>query len=57
MSHVALLVDSLTPVDRKGATTAASFMVNMKDLFERFVTERLRQGLQGRLMVGSQTSD
>ena len=52
-----LLLDNLTLVDRRGGTTAASFMVNMNDLFERFVTERLRRALKGRLMVESQTSD
>ena len=51
-----LLLDNLTLVDRRGGTTAASFMVNMNDLFERFVTERLRRALQGRLVVRSQTS-
>ena len=52
-----LLLDNLTLVDRRGGTTAASFMVNMNDLFERFVTERLRRALQGRLVVESQTVD
>ena len=52
-----LLLDNLTLVDRRGATTAASFMVNMNDLFERFVTERLRRALQGRLVLESQGSD
>ena len=52
-----LLLDNLTLVDRRGATTAASFMVNMNDLFERFVTERLRRCLQGRLLVEGQASD
>ena len=52
-----LLLDNLTLVDRRGATTAASFMVNMNNLFERFVTERLSRALQGRLVVESQTHD
>ena len=52
-----LLLDNLTLVDRRGGTTAASFMVNMNDLFERFVTERLRRALQGRLVVEGQTHD
>lgn len=52
-----LLLDNLTLVDRRGGTTAASFMVNMNDLFEKFVTERLRRALQGRLVVESQTHD
>ena len=49
-----LLLDNLTLVDQRGATTASSFMVDMNDLFERFVTERLRRALQGRLAVKSQ---
>ena len=52
-----LLLDNLTLVDQRGGTTAASFMVNMNDLFERFVTERLRRALLGRLVVESQTVD
>jgi len=52
-----LLLDNLTLVDRRGGTTAASFMVNMNDLFERFVTERLRRALQGRLVVEDPTHD
>ncbi|WP_420612402.1 McrC family protein [Candidatus Spongiisocius sp.] len=52
-----LLLDNLTLVDRRGGTTAASFMVNMNDLFERFVTERLRHALHGRLTVEDQTDD
>ena len=52
-----LLLDNLTLVDRRGATTAASFMVNMNDLFERFVTERLRRVLRGRIIVESQARE
>ncbi len=52
-----LLLDNLTLVDRRGATSAASFMVNMNDLFERFVTERLRRATQGRLILESQVTD
>ena len=52
-----LLLDNLTLVDRRGAATAASFMVNMNDLFERFVTERLRRALRGRLVVEGQKYD
>ena len=52
-----LLLDNLTLVDRRGATTAASFMVNMNDLFETFVTERLRRALQDRLVVEGQKDD
>ena len=52
-----LLLDNLTLIDRRGATTAASFMVNMNNLFERFVTERLTRALQSRLVVESQRRD
>ena len=52
-----LLLDNLTLVDQRGGTTAASFMVNMNDLFEKFVTERLRRALQGRLVVEDQIHD
>ena len=50
-----LLLDNLTLVDRKGGTPAACFMVDMNDLFERFITERLCRALSGRLTVEAQT--
>src|SRR5690606_40416516 len=50
-----LLLANLTLVDQRGATSASSFMVDMNRLFERFVTERLRRALQGRLEVRDQT--
>lgn len=46
-----LLLANLTLTDAHGSTSASSFMVNMNDLFERFVTERLRRALRGRLDV------
>lgn len=46
-----LLLANLTLVDQRGDTTASSFMIDMNKLFERFVTERLRRALQGRLEV------
>jgi 5-methylcytosine-specific restriction enzyme subunit McrC len=49
-----LLLANLTLVDQRGGTTASSFMVDMNDLFERFVTERLRRALRGRLEVRSE---
>lgn len=49
-----LILDHLTLVDQRDATTASSFMVDMNDLFERFVTERLRRALHGRLAVEAQ---
>ncbi|MDE0351494.1 MAG: hypothetical protein OXM57_02200 [bacterium] len=52
-----LLLDNLTLVDRRGGTTAASFMVNMNNLFEEFVTQRLSRALQGHLLVEGQKDD
>ena len=46
-----LLLANLTLVDQRGGTTASSFLVDMNKLFERFVTERLRRALRGRLEV------
>ena len=46
-----LIIASLTLVDQRGGTTASSFIVDMNDLFQRFVTERLRRALEGRLAV------
>jgi 5-methylcytosine-specific restriction enzyme subunit McrC len=46
-----LLLENLTLVDRRGRTTASSFLVDMNKLFERFVTARLRRALRGRLEV------
>lgn len=48
--HLArLLLANFTLTDARGAVSASSFMVNMNDLFQRFVTERLRRALRGRL--------
>lgn len=50
--HLArLLLANLTLTDARGGVSASSFMVNMNDLFQRFVTERLRRALRGRLEV------
>ncbi|BDZ43172.1 McrBC 5-methylcytosine restriction system component [Paraoerskovia sediminicola] len=46
-----LLFANLTLTDARGATSALSFMVDMNELFQRFVTERLRRALRGRLDV------
>lgn len=46
-----LLLANLTLVDQRGQSTAASFLVDMPHLFERFVTRRLRRALSGRLDV------
>ena len=50
-----LVLQNLTLVDQQGGTSASSFMVDMNWLFERFVTERLRRALVGRLEVRDQT--
>src|SRR5690606_28379785 len=46
-----LVLANLTLADVRGSTSASSFMVDMNDLFQRFVTERLRRELRGRLDV------
>lgn len=51
-----LILANLTLLDQRGATTASSFMVDMNQLFERFVTERLRRALLGRLEVRGQST-
>ena len=42
-----LVLANLTLADAAGSTTASSFTVDMNDLFQRFVTERLRSYLRG----------
>ncbi len=49
-----LLLANLTLQDRHGGTTASAFMVDMNQLFERFVTARLQAELRGRLEVAAQ---
>lgn len=46
-----LVLTNLTLTDTRGITSASSFMVDMNDLFQRFVTERLRRELTGRLDI------
>lgn len=46
-----LVLANLTLVDRAGRTSASSFIVDMNELFQRFVTERLRTALRGRIEV------
>lgn len=48
---VRLVLANLTLADATGGTTASSFVVDMNDLFQRFVTERLRTALRGSLDV------
>ena len=52
-----LVLANLTLQDAVGETQASSFMLDMNELFERFVTERLRRALRGRLDVKSQHND
>lgn len=49
-----LLLENLTLEDQRGRAPASSFLVDMNDLFQRFVTERLRRALRGRLEVRSE---
>ena len=49
-----LVLANLTLQDAVGETQASSFMLDMNELFERFVTERLRRALRGRLDVRDQ---
>jgi 5-methylcytosine-specific restriction enzyme subunit McrC len=50
-----LILDNLTLADQQGQASASSFVVDMNKLFERFVTERLRRALVGRLEVEAQS--
>ena len=52
-----LVLANLTLQDRIGETQALSFMFDMNELFERFVTERLKRALRGRLEVMGQHRD
>ena len=52
-----LVLANLTLQDVVGNTQASSFMLDMNELFERFVTERLQRALRGRLEVKSQHRD
>ena len=52
-----LVLANLTLQDRIGETQASSFMLDMNKLFERFLTERLRRALRGRLEVKHQHND
>lgn len=52
-----LVLANLTLQDDIGDTKASSFMLDMNKLFERFVTERLRRALRGRLDVKDQHED
>lgn len=49
-----LILANLTLHDAHGSRSAPSFMLDMNDLFQRFVTDRLRGALHGRLEVVSE---
>lgn len=49
-----LLLENMTLSDTTGRHSASSFVVDMNDLFQRFVTERLRRELRGRLEVSDE---
>jgi 5-methylcytosine-specific restriction enzyme subunit McrC len=47
----ALVLRNLTLIDRAGAADAASFLLDMNDLFQRWVTDRLRTALRSKMAV------
>ncbi|WP_420440286.1 McrC family protein [Candidatus Poriferisodalis sp.] len=49
-----LIMANCTLQDQHGDTAASAFMVDMNQLFERFVTSRLQRELHGRLEVAAQ---
>lgn len=49
LSLARLVLANLTLADAEGGAAASSFMVDMNDLFQRFITERLRRSLCGTL--------
>ena len=52
-----LVLENLTLQHAVGEVSASSFMLDMNELFERFVTERLRRALRGRLAIKDQHRD
>lgn len=49
-----VVLRDLTLLDRAGSTEASAFLVDMNELFQRFVTDRLRRHLRGRLTVDAE---
>ena len=47
----ALVLRNTALLDRAGTADASAFLVDMNDLFQRFLTDRLRRALRGRLTV------
>ena len=50
-----ILLANLTLQDQSGKSSASSFLLDMNKLFERFVEQRLRSALSGRLQVLGQS--
>jgi 5-methylcytosine-specific restriction enzyme subunit McrC len=50
----ALILRNLTLIDRIGSDDASAFLVDMNDLFQRWVLDRLRKHLRGRLAVAGE---
>lgn len=46
-----VILRNLSFIDERGGVKASAFLLDMNDLFQRFVTERLRAGLRGRLEI------
>jgi 5-methylcytosine-specific restriction enzyme subunit McrC len=46
-----LVLRNLSLLDRVGANDASAFLVDMNELFQRYVTDRLHRALRGRLEV------
>jgi 5-methylcytosine-specific restriction enzyme subunit McrC len=46
-----LVLRNTALLDRAGTADASAFLVDMNDLFQRFLTDRLRRALRGRLTV------
>jgi len=46
-----IVLENLTLTDREGSAPSTSFMIDMNDLFQRFLADRLRRALHGTLRV------
>lgn len=46
-----MVLRNVTLLDRAGSADASAFLIDMNDLFQRFVTDRLRRQLSKRLVV------
>lgn len=50
-----LIIENLSLADHLGSAAASSFLINMNDLFEDWVTRKLRAALRNRLVVIGQS--